>query len=318
MNQILLTNEYKKDKKNDNNNKNNSKDLKKIILFFSIVIMAFGLAISGVYGYKIYKNNKKETKQPTGEPQLALEEAGNDITIIAKSDVGINKIIYTWNEDEPIEVEMNGRTSHEEKISMLAGENTLKVKVIDLNNQEIETTKEFNYEKPIIATEIGEDAKLKITATDERGIKNIKYKWNDEEFTTVEAETDIDKTIETKIEVRRGRNTLTVVAVNSDNTEETITEMFNGVNKPVIKVSRRGNELYMKMSHDMGFEKVEFTVNGQTYKYDQNYAGYNANQKELEYKFALKEGENKVIILAVSTEGTEETYKGKCNYTPEQ
>lgn len=317
MNQILLTNELKKDKKNDNN-KNNSKDLKKIILFFSIVIMAFGLAISGVYGYKILNKNKKETEQSVGEPQLSLEEAGNDITIIAKSDVGINKIIYTWNEDEPIEVEMNGRTSHEEKISALGGKNTLKVKVIDLNNKEIETTKEFNYEKPVIATEIGEDAKLKITATDETGIKNIKYKWNDEEFTVVEAESETEKTIETKIEVRRGQNTLTVVAVNLNDNEETKTEMFNGVNKPIIKVVKRGSELYMKMSHDMGFEKVEFTVNGKVYKYDQNYSGYDANQKELEYKFTLKEGENKVIIFAVSTEGTEETYKGKCNYTSAQ
>ena len=216
---------------------------------------------------------------------------------------------------------MNGRTSHEEQMDIPVGENILKVKVVDANNQEIETTKEFTKnptEKPIVETAIGEDAKLTITATDETAIKYITYKWNDEEPTIVEAQAETDKVIEVKIDVKRGKNTLTVTAVDLDDNEEVISEIFNGVNKPIIEVVKQGQELYMKISHDMGFEKVEFTVNGQKYIYDENYTEYDANQKELEYKFKLKEGENTVIILAVSTEETEEIYKGKCNYTSEQ
>ena len=64
----------------------------------------------------------------------------------------------------------------------------------------------------------------------------------------------------------------------------------------------------------MGFEKIEFDINGKRYKYDKNAAEYNANKTELKYKFNLKEGENKIIILAVSTEQTYAVYKGKCNY----
>ena len=73
----------------------------------------------------------------------------------------------------------------------------------------------------------------------------------------------------------------------------------------------------MKMTHDMGFEKIEFSVNGKIYVYDEKFSGYNPTQKEIEYQFDLIEGENTVIIVAISTEGTEATYKGKCNYTAE-
>lgn len=320
MNQILLTENYKSNNKNKSNNRNNSNDTKKIIIFFSIFILIFAVAIIGVYGYKIYSNSNKE-ETVIEKPQLSLEETEDAVTIIAKADAGISKIIYIWNDDEPVEVDMNGRTSHEEQMEIPVGKNVLKVKIIDASNQEIETTKEFNKvstEKPAIATEIGEDAKLTITATDETAIKYITYKWNDEESTKVDAQTETDTLIEVKIDVKRGKNTLEVVAVDSDGNEERISKIFNGVNKPIIKVTKKGNELYMKISHDMGFEKVEFSINGQIYKYNEEYSGYDSSNKELEYKFNLKEGENTVIILAVSTEGTEETYKGKCNYNPEQ
>ncbi|MBQ2916893.1 MAG: hypothetical protein IJE59_01750 [Clostridia bacterium] len=320
MNQILLTENYKSNNKNKSSNKNNSNDTKKIIIFFSIFILVFAVAIIGLYGYKIYSNSNKE-ETVIAKPQLSLEETEDFVTIIANAEAGISKIIYTWNDEEPTEVDMNGRTSHEEQMDIPVGQNKLNVKVIDAINQEIETTKEFtkiSTEKPTIETEIGEDAKLKITATDETAIKYITYKWNDEESTKVDAQTETDTLIEVKIDVKRGKNTLEVVAVDSDGNEEKISKIFNGVNKPIIKVTKKDNELYMKITHDMGFEKVEFSINGQIYKYNKEYAGYDENNKELEYKFDLKEGENTVIILAVSTEGTEEIYRGKCNYSPEQ
>ena len=122
MNQILLTDNYKNSNKNKRSNMNSSNDTKKIILFFSIVILIFGIAIIGVYGYKIYNNsNKKE--MVIAKPQLSLEETEESVTIIANADAGISRIIYTWNDEEPTEVDMNGRTSHEEQMEIPVGEN---------------------------------------------------------------------------------------------------------------------------------------------------------------------------------------------------
>lgn len=319
MNQILLTENNNK-KHNKYNNSNNTKDMKKIIMFFGIVILIFGLAIAGVYGYKAYSEGKDEQKT-VGKPYLAIEETDDQIKIIAKSDIGISKIIYTWNEEEPNEVEMNGRTSHEEKMNIPNGENTLNVKVIDNAGQEETTEKSFvkdkETEKPIIETAIVENARLKITATDETAMKYLTYRWNDEQDVKIDAENEDDKVIEVIIDVKRGMNTLTITAVDSADNTETVDKPFNGVNKPVIEVTKSGDKLYMKMSHDMGFEKIEFSINEKKYTYDKNFSGYDATQKEVEYQFSLKEGENIVIIVAVSTEGTEAIYKGKCNYTVE-
>ena len=286
--------------------------MKKIIIFFSIAILVFALLIIGVYGYKIYKNKNKE-EQPVGKPELSLEETENEVKIIAKSEIGINKIIYTWNDDEPKEVEMNGRTDHEESIEIPEGENNLKVKVIDQNGEEIETNKDFyreeDKEKPKIETDetIG-NGKVKITATDENNtLKYITYKWNDEQETTIEAEDESQTLIETTIDVKRGKNTLKITAVNGLAKEATVEKIFNGVNNPVIEVTKDKNKLYMKITHDMGFKKIEFNVNGQEYVYDENFSGYNPEQKEISYKFDLKTGQNTVIIHAISAEDTEDT-----------
>ena len=323
MNQILLTNTIDSKKKNKSNKYKNSNnnDMKKIIIFFGVAILVFGIAIVSVYAYRLYnKNNGKINKNNI--PQLVLEEKGEEFTIIVKSEIGINKIIYSWNEEDPEEIEIGGKTSYEEKMDIPEGENTLNVKVIDENGQENQTSKTFSRikndeEKPIIETSIIENAKLKITATDETAMKYITYKWDDEEEVKIDAENEDDQTIETTIDVKRGQNTLIITAVDSSDNEETIEKIFKGVNDPVIEVTRDGNKIYMKITHDMGFKKIEFSINDQTYNYDETFSGYDATKKEVEFKFDLKEGENTVIIHAVSLEDTEKTYKGKCNYTAE-
>ena len=125
MNQILLTNNDNNNKKNNdkNYNKNNSNDIKKIITFFAVVILVFGIAIGGVYGYKIYKNNNKE--KTIGEPELSLESTDEEVTIIAKAEGGISKIIYQWNDGEENIKELGGRTKQEEKIGIPIGNNKL-------------------------------------------------------------------------------------------------------------------------------------------------------------------------------------------------
>lgn len=320
MNQILITNNQNDKKKTNKYNRNNSGDMNKIIIFFCVAILIFAILIIGVYAYKMSTSNKKN--EP-GRPELFLEQTENEVKIIAKAEAGISKIIYTWNDDEPIEEQKNGITSFEEAIEIPEGQNTLKVKVIDQNEQEFETNQEFyieeDKEKPKIEIDdsLG-NGKIKIIATDESNtVKYITYKWNNEEEVTVEAEEENQTSIETTIDVKRGKNTLKITAVNGLAKEKVMEKIFNGVNNPLIEVTKAGNKLVMKITHDMGFKKIEFTVNGQEYVYDESFSGYNPEQKEISYKFDLIEGENTVIIHAISTEETEATYKGKCNYTQE-
>ena len=331
MNQILLTNDQNI-KKNGNNkyNRNNSGDMKKIIIFFAIAIFIFALLIIGIFSYKTIKKNNNDTTYK--KPELSIEQTEKEIKIVAKAEAGISKIIYIWNNSEPIEIEMNGRTSHEEVIDIPLGQNTLKVKIIDGNNQEIETEGSFYLEEVNnnlqikLDKEIG-NGKLKIIATDDiNKIEYITYKWNDEQETTVVADEENQTVLEEIIDVRRGTNKITVTAVNGNAKSETIEDSISGVYNPTIEVTRDNNILYMKISHDIGIKKIEFTVNGQQYTYDENYAGYDSELKEIELKFNMIEGENTVIIHAISMESknsileddfTESTYMGKCYYIPE-
>lgn len=328
MNQILLTNNQNNKKRTNNQyNGNNSGDMKRIIIFFSIAILVFALLIIGVYAYKISKNKNKEEKTVKGPEPIVIEQIENQVKIITKAEAGISKIIYTWNDETPIEIEVNGRTENEEAVEIPEGQNTLNIKVIDQNGIESESSKEFyieeDKEKPKL--EIDEEVltttgKIKIIATDENnGLKYISYQWNDEEETKIDAENEDQQTIETTMDVKRGTNTLKIKAVNKLDKEQTIERRLKGENAPVIEVTKDDSlgEMYMKITHDMGFKKIEFTVNGQEYVYDENFSGYDSEKKEISYKFALKEGENTVIIHAISLEDSEKTYKGKCNYTAE-
>jgi len=320
MNQILLTNNQNIKKKSSGNYNGNdsSGDMKKIIIFFAITILVFAIAIIGLYAYKMSKTDKKEA---IAKPELIIEQIEKQVKIIATAEAGINKIVYTWNDEQPTEVEMNGRTKHEEALEIPEGQNTLKVIVTDKNDDKIESSKEFYIEetkKPTIQLDetIG-NGKVKITATDENSsIKYITYRWNDEEETTVEAEEN-QTTLEVTIDVKRGKNTLTVIAVNEFAKTETVEKIFNGVNNPIIEVTREGNVIYMKVTHDIGFEKIEFNINGTEYIYDKDFYKYDGERKEVSYKYNLKQGENKVIIKAISKEETEATYKGKCEYIAE-
>lgn len=323
MNQILLTNNINSNKKDSKKyNNNNSKDIKKIIIFFGIAILVFAILAIGIYAYKMMSSNKETT---VGEPKVSLEEMDGQVKIIAEAEAGINQITYKWNDEEEQQIDMNGRTTHEEALDIPEGQNTLTVKVIDQNGKEIESTNEFykeeDKEKPKL--EIDEEVltktgKVKIIATDENnGLKYLTYQWNDEEEVKIDAESEDQTTIETTIDVKRGQNTLKIKCVNNLDNETTLEKPLKGVNEPKIEVTKddAAGELYMTITHDMGFEKVEFTINGQEYVYDENFSGYSSEQTELTYKFKLQEGENTVIIHAVSLEQSEKTYKGKCNYS---
>ena len=139
----------------------------------------------------------------------------------------------------------------------------------------------------------------------------------DEEEIKVEAQNKGDVSIEATTDILRGQNTITITAVDTEGNKNSIQKNFDGRLKPEFDVHIEGNRLYMKISHDMGFEKVEFSVNGAEYVYDENFVEYDAQKQEIEYYFDLVEGENTVIIKAVSNEETEDTYAGKCNYTAE-
>lgn len=316
MNQILSTEDPNKRKTKTTNN---SEDFKKIVKVFGILILIFGAALVGIYAYKLM-NGTKKTK--FAKPEIVLEELNEKATITVKSEAGINKITYYWNDNEQTEKSLNGSSEYSESIEIPKGENILTVKVFDRNDQESETTKEYlgtkDTEKPIIDVDKSDGT---VIVTDETELSYVTYKWEDEDDDTtvkVEAEPkegeEIAKEIKIPITPKKGKNTLIITAVDAAGNTDTLKKIYSGIRDPEIEVYRDGEYLYMTIKHELGFKKIEFTVNGQTMIYDENYKSYDATKSKLEYKFQLKEGKNELAIIATSNEDTTKKYNGQCQY----
>lgn len=336
MNQILLTEDISKNKikntktiskKQVAKGGTNSTDIKKIITFFAIVIIVFGIAIGAIYGFKIYKNKKQGNNHGTSSnnPSVSItQNEDNTFTIIAQSEAGIDKIIYNWDNGDVEEQEQNGSPTVEEKINIPLGATEVDIQVIDMNGNLTPTTqdisihasgKEPEIKTSVIETDTG-DKKLKIVVTAETEMDSIKYKWNDGEEVKLESQIN-SKTQEEIIDLERGENIITITAVDIENNTKTITEPYKVLKDPEILVTKNGDRLYMKVTHDIGIKSIEYNVNNKIYTYDDNYSEYDANKKEVEFSFALQNGENTVIITAISLENTEKIYRGKCDYTLE-
>lgn len=331
MNQILAT----------HNNANNSKkpiDTNKIIVFFSVAIIIFGIIIISVAGYNLYKSNEeRKSILAQGNPEISIEQIEDSVKISAKYEQGISSIIYTWNEDDVHEEILNGTTTFEKLIDLVEneGESVLKVEVIGINGRKNEISQTFimdtpgtqeDEEKPIIQWIINyNENKINAFASDETELKYIKYQWDNGEEIIVEPEEETNK-LETSIDIERGQHKLVITAEDTDGNIATKSGTFKGVKKPEINAIKYGDIVEITVSHDMGFKKIEFIINDLKYVYDANYAGYNSQITSLLYKMQLVEGENVIQVTAESLEqinieteeGTTEVYKGRCEYIPDE
>ncbi len=153
-----------------------------------------------------------------------------------------------------------------------------------------------------------------------RNFPYVTYKWEDEDdqnLVKVEAQPEEGEEVPKKVEInttaKKGTNTLIVTAVDAAGNTETLKKIYKGVTDPEIEVYREGEKLYLKITHELGFKKVEFSINGQSMTYDDKYSKYERTKKELFYSFESKD-KNEVAIVATSNEDTTKTYIGQCQY----
>lgn len=310
MNQILYI---------DDRKSNSSIDIKKIIMFFAvaIIIIGFIMAVEGSYSvYAYYKEKHKETPIEPILPEQAdiqlVQTEDNLVNISVNSDVGISELIYNWNSETATTLSEEGKTSIFETIEMPVGENTLNIKVIDING--IETTKNKLFtviaEKPIIKIlTVGND--IKISVTSEIELSNITYKWNSENANIIDMVTYIDKkNIEKQIEIPVGQNTLAITATDiQGNIAEKSLEV-RGAPRPKIEVYSQKGYLHFNITSEEALTLVEFTFNGKKYKMDSTVL---KDRLEIHYKQQLVEGMNYIKITASTADATEEVIR-KCNY----
>lgn len=314
MNQILFVQDKRKF---------NSQDTKKIVLFFAVSIIIFGLIflVQGIYGVYIYNQNKTTQQQPEAEKtkiELSQTDDGNAL-ITVESKTAISELIYYWNSEASRTISQYGRTTIQEKITIPVGENTLTVKTIDSNGEETVKQKVFKLQvdKPIITfpSQVGNNLKILVESKVE--ISYVTYKWNNVQEQKIDMLTFEDKTrFEKEIPILAGKNTIFVTAVDVyGNVSEKSLEV-KGV--PIdIAPKIQGENIFFEIISNEAITKVEYTFNGETNVISKEQIEQLGETNKVSYKLKLQEGWNYLKIIATTESGVsnkDNPYIGKCEY----
>ena len=316
MNQILQV----QDKKNKKITK--PIDTKKIVLFFAISIIIFGLIMLVEGIYNVYQNKANEKVNPsTQQGTASLEDPeyipptinltrteDNKVIINIESQIAISHIIYSWNNESSQTIEETGKTNIEEIIDIPVGENILNLSVIDSNGKETKESETYIVEisKPKIEFSVlGNSIKVKVTSKTE--LSYVTYKWNAEQEQKYDMITYEDRTkFEKQLEIPKGQNTLKILAVDKNGNQSEESKVVEGVPKAKTTTIVRGEYIHFSViSENYNIKDVEFEFNGEKYTMNTDTFG---QTKEVNYKVKMIEGWNYLkITSSLQKEGVDTT-----------
>lgn len=299
MNQILSTSNPT-EKKTKKKRSSGPSDIKTIVRVFAIAMLVFGIFMVGTGSYAIYKDNEEKN---TGITKPVISETLNDdntaVILTVTHDKAIEKIEYSWNDNEVQIITGNGRKYIEQEIEIPGGTNILNVKAIDIQGQEISSQREFTAEDDMnLNLTISEDNKLKITAESETQIAYMTYRWDEEE----EQRIDINaKTVDQEIDVPMGTHNITVILVDVNNETTTKEQKVMGTTKPTINigVDDAGEYYLITITDEIGLAKVDFNIRGEA-----RTITVEDGKTELKYKIKINDNDqNKLEITAYNVDG---------------
>ena len=320
MNQILMTESNNSKNKGHKVAKNyaykDPNDMTSIVKIFAILIMIFGIALSGNGVYAIMQN--AEIARTTRLPIVEILKSGNTAKLSISCETGIRTVSYCWNDSTPTILQGRGNSVIEQSISIPSGENKLNITVIDSKGQARRYVKNLKQDdvdttEPTIKFEVV-NSSIKIIVTDDTAIDYITYQYGDSQEVTVKAQQDGQVTIEETITVIQGENTIKVEAVDKAQNVATISQKVKGAKKPVIEVIPDPNDpsyLIIKAYDDDGLRMISYFVNNQEYKTDANTS---LNTKTFEWRQKVEPGRTELLVHAYNINGQVAEFNGVYNY----
>lgn len=316
MNQILMTEAVNKNAKNKSR-VSNSSDITAVVRFFAIIIMVFGLALSGSSAFGMVQNIQENKNKSI--PVVSAQRNGNSVKITVKNDIGIKTIKYSWNDSTETVVQGRNKNQVETTINIIPGNNKLNMTVIDSNNGTTTYVKNYVQEEkdttePVITVQ-NEDPRIKITVTDDTALDYIIYKYGDNEEVKVKASEDDPTKIEGYIDnVLETQVTLKIEAVDKAQNFATKEQQVKGATKPKIEVVSDPTDqsyLIIRASDNEGLRMVVFYINEDEYKTDPNTS---LNMKNFEYRQKVPKGETTIKVHAYNLSEQVSEFEGIYTY----
>lgn len=306
MNQILSTSMPIDDKKKKRKKNGQPVPIGSVLKFFVIAIFVFGALLIGAGTYAMYKNQGNQQGQNL-EPTISIEnKTDNTIMLKITHKKNIDRVEYSWNDEDKNIVSGNNGKYLEKEISVPSGTNTLYVLVVDEDGKEMTYEKQYELESNINIEVSGN--KIRITYEGDTTISYMTYRWDEDDENTVEIN---DTKVDEEIQAIKGLHTLTVVVVDEDNNTDTKKQKINGVSKPKITmgIDEEREHFVIQASDDEKLSKLEFRLNEDD---DQKFVLNleEKNLKELQYvlpdTLKLKTGENIIEVTVYNSNGVSE------------
>ena len=312
MNQILATNPQEPDKRvKKEKNKSTIRtsaptDIKKVTKVFAIILLIFGVFIVGTGSYAMYRSSFGQEQVAIVNPVISVEPIEEDDTMLllnVSSNIGIDTIVYQWNDGRETTLSGNGNAYFSQKIQIPTGSNILNITVTDIQQQQSTYSKKYELDSKINleATEAG---KIRITyESGDTEIDYMTYRWDDRPEETI----NIDAyTIDQEIETLSGRHTLTVVVVDVNNRTETKVQETNGVSIPKIDIRFNNDErtaYVVTVTDDVELQEVIVTLDeDETQKFGQKISG-----TEFQFEIPLKENSDNKMKVEVTNSDDQKT-----------
>lgn len=313
MNQILSVDNSNIGKgkiKKQRNRNNGPVEIHTILKFFVISILIFGICIIASASYSMYKDATKEVAST--KPIIYVENTTEtEILLKVTHDKSLSKVTYDWNGETEVSLPCNNNQEVETTIELPTGVNTLTVKAIDMNGQEIEYTQVYTVEEAININIEPDGNNLKITANGKNTLQYMTYRWDEEEETKIEINGNESQQI---VEIPKGEHTLTVIVVDENNKTETKEQKVKGVTKPKVEVEEADDgKFVIKASDEEGIKKIEFKINDKKYNLNLDQVLPLEERKEFEYSYELNDGENKIEVIAYNENDVTQTFTTEIN-----
>lgn len=316
MNQILAVENKKKEKvKTKKIRTGRPIEIKGIVMFFSVIIMVFGLTLAGQGSYALYKDI--DDRKPENIPYVTIGRVNDKAIVQISSNIEISKLVYSWNNGEESAIPI-GSTNAREEITLLGYDSVLNLTIEDMNGKRVKFQKQYlltgvDITKPVveIETKDGND-KMKIVAKDETGIAYITYQWEDGEPVTVNADQQGQTEMIVQVPLTVGLKKIKIIAVDTNgNIEEIEREITTSTSRPKMTLRRNKQKISIEIEDKDGIKSIKANLNGEEYEIT------NVNRKKVKVGYLyLREGNNTISVEVTNVNDYTEKATAELQYNP--